>query len=189
MRGAGMCHTWQDTGKCAKMSQGQCSYQHPKEQAGSNKGKDSKGGKGAAKGGGAGVGGKASSPVSPPGQAQKGSPPGQKQQVGKPGSASKRSISTGKSTLCKLYLQGKCTAGKNCTLHHNDRCKFNKRGECSKGMDCPLPHWNAMPATMDLPVGAAPAAIRPRRKAKQRQALAKVLPRKGRLRGGDGDNS
>ena len=172
------------------MSQGLCSYQHPKEQKGINKGKGSKTGKGTAKGGGAGAGGKASSSASLPGQAQNGSPTVQEQQVGKPGIASKRSISTGKSTLCKLYLQGKCTAGKDCTLHRHDPCKFNKTGRCSKGKDCPFPHWNAMPAAMGLGVGAAPAAnAKAKSKGEAAATPSASASKKGKAVGGDDDNS
>ena len=44
--------------------------------------------------------------------------------------------------LCKYYLDGSCTKGKDCDFYHPKVCKYHKEGKCNKGSACQDYHVN-----------------------------------------------
>jgi hypothetical protein len=106
----GVCYTWKNTGKCAKLEKGECGYDHPEDQRGSSSGSNSSGrrsSRGSSKGKGKGKG-----------KGEKG-----KRKESPKGNKNKKDIA------CWFFLRAKCDKGENCDFGRSEEelKKFQER--------------------------------------------------------------
>jgi hypothetical protein len=107
----GICYTWKNTGKCAKLDKGECGYNHPDNLRGSSSGSSSSS--------------RSSSKSGKKGKGRKGGGKGKK---GKRSESPKNK----KGITCYFFLRAKCNKGENCDFGHDEN-ELKKFQEKNKG--------------------------------------------------------